>query len=269
MRTRPAGGRTATFGIATPTLNAERFLEDTLRSVWNQRSEEIDVDHVVVDGGSTDRTIQIASRFPSRTLAASDGGMYEAINRGLDLVRGDIVGYINADDELAPDALATVLSAFQRRPDVQWVCGRVEYIDASGRALATMKPVRLSIRSYVGLGWSCIPQPTVWFRRSFFGRVCPFDTAYRNCADYDLYSRALGIQHPLILDEVLARFRLHDGQLSHRADVMERESSMVQERYGGSGVASLVSGRLLSLRLNARNPSWLVAKKRGRIRFTA
>jgi glycosyltransferase involved in cell wall biosynthesis len=268
MEGRPRDGDIVTFGVATPTLNAARYLEDALRSVWGQRSDGISVDHVVVDGGSTDATIEIASRFPSRIIAASDNGMYEAINRGLDEVRGDIVGYLNGDDEIAPNAFSTVLRAFERRPDVQWLCGRVEFIDESKRVLGRMKPVRSSVRSYVGLGWSSIPQPTVWFRRSFFERVRPFDTAFKNCADYELYARALGLQHPLILDDVLARFRLHGAQLSSNQEVMDRESRMVRERHGGRGLASRISGRLLSLRLNARNPPWLIAKKTGRIRFT-
>ena len=73
---------------------------------------------------------------------------------------------------------------------------------------------------------------------------------------------------PLILPEVIGRFRLHESNLSYDAEKMERESRMIQERYGGTGPAAYVRGKLLSLRLNARNPAWLVAKKTGRITFT-
>ena len=86
------------FGVVTPSLNAERFFEATLDSIWDQRSETISIDHVLVDGGSTDTTIKIASRYPSRTIISRDDqGMYDAVNRGMALVEGDIVGYINAD----------------------------------------------------------------------------------------------------------------------------------------------------------------------------
>jgi glycosyltransferase involved in cell wall biosynthesis len=265
-----AGGTAAghSVGIVTPTLNAERYLEETLRSVWDQAGEDISIDHVVVDGGSTDRTVEIASRYGSRVVTASDGGMYEAINRGLGIVGGEIVGYINGDDEIAPGAMQAVVRAFADHPDAGWVCGRVEYIDGTGEILGRMKPVRMSVRSYVGIGWSCIPQQTVWFRRSFLDRVGRFDTSYKNCADYELYVRALRAERPLILDDVLGRFRLHGAQLSFNPEVMARESRMVQEQHGGGDLWSYVSGRLLSLRLNARNPRWLVAKKAGAIRFT-
>jgi glycosyltransferase involved in cell wall biosynthesis len=261
-------GSAATIGVVTPTLNAERFLEATLRSVWNQQSDSLHVEHLIVDGGSTDRTLEIASGYTSRVLvSADDQGMYDAVNRGMAMVTGDIVGYINADDEIAPGALARVVEAFRRDPDVGWVCGRVEYIDERGQTLGTMTPVRLSLRSYLGLGWSCIPQQTVWARRSFYDLVGPFDIAYKNCGDYDWYARALGIQHPHILKETIGRFRLHPGQISLDPEKMARESRMVQERHGRRDAMGAVRGRILSLRLNAANPRWLIAKKAGRISF--
>jgi glycosyltransferase involved in cell wall biosynthesis len=256
------------FGVVTPTLNADRFLESTIRSIWGQRTQGIEIDHVVVDGGSTDRTIEIASVYPSRIVESRDDkGMYDAINRGMESVRGDIVGYINADDEIAPGAFRLVREAFRRHPDVEWVCGGVEYVDADGNVLGRMVPVKLTLRSYLGIGWSCIPQQTVWVRRSFYERVGPFDIGYRNCGDYDWYARALRLQHPLIIRRTLGRFRLHPGQISLDQRKMAQESRMVQERYGRRNLSELVMGRVLSLRLNASNPRWLAAKKLGRIKF--
>jgi glycosyltransferase involved in cell wall biosynthesis len=257
-----------TFGVVTPTLNAEAFLEDTLRSIWSQASDRVKIDHVLVDGGSTDRTLEIAKDYPTRVVVSTDDqGMYDAINRGLSQVEGDVVGYMNADDEIAPGALAVVGDAMTRPDGPAWVCGRVEYIDEHGDVLGVMKPVSMSLRAYLGLGWSCIPQQTVWARRSFFDRVGPFDLDYRNCGDYDWYARAMKLEHPAILPQVLGRFRLHPGQISLDPSKMERESRMVRERYDGADRMAWLQGRFLSLRLNLRNPAWLVAKKRGRISF--
>jgi glycosyltransferase involved in cell wall biosynthesis len=256
-----------TFGIVTPTLNAERYLRSTLESVWAQRSEHVEVDHVIVDGGSGDRTLEIASAFPSRVSVGRDDGMYDALNRGFGLVSGEVLGYINADDEIAPGALRLVAEAFARHPGAMWLCGAVEYIDGRGQVLGRMLPVPLDVRSYAGLGWSCIPQQTVWVRRSFFATVGPFDTTFRYCGDYDWYARALQLAHPLIVPATLGRFRIHGENLSFNEEAMRRESRLVQERWGGLGMVGWVRGRYLSLRLNLRNPGWLVAKKRGRIRF--
>ena len=260
----------ARIGVVTPTLNAERFLEETLRSIWSQASDDVLIDHVLVDGGSSDRTLEIAGRYPTKTVVSTDDqGMYDAVNRGLALVEGDIVGYINADDEIAPEGFRRIADAFDADPAAGWLCGRVEYIDAGGGVLGRMQPVRLSLRSYLGLGWSCIPQQTVWARRDFWQRVGPFDVAYRNCGDYDWYARALKLQDPLILQQVLGRFRLHAGMLSLDSTKMIRESRMVQDRHGRRDLYGSVLGKILSLRLNVRNPGWLIAKKRGRIRFTS
>jgi Glycosyltransferases involved in cell wall biogenesis len=259
----------ARVGVVTPTLNAEGFFDETLRSIWSQQSDLLQIDHVVVDGGSTDRTLEIVARYPSRIVESPDDrGMYDAVNRGLAMVEGDIIGYINADDEIGPGAFRAIVDAFAARSQSGWLCGRVEYIDANGKVLGRMQPVNLTLRSYIGLGWSCIPQQTVWVRRSFWNRVGVFDIDYKNCGDYDWYARALRLQHPLILHQTLGRFRLHPAQLSLDAEKMERESRMVQERNGGRDTIGRVRGRILSLRLNARNPAWLVAKKRGRISFS-
>lgn len=254
-------------GVVTPTLNAERYLRRTLESIWAQQDELIEIEHLIVDGLSTDRTLEIASEFPSRVIQARDGGMYEALNRGLDQIEGEIVGYINADDEIAPGALRHVVEAFDARSDTQWVCGRLEYIDGEDRPLGGWTPVRMSVRSYAGLGWSCVPQQTVWARMAFLERVGLFDTTFKNCGDYDWYVRAMKVSPPMILPQLLGRFRLHQDNLSFDVDRMNREARAVQEKHGYADAGSRLLGRLLSLRLNARNPAWFVAKKTGRISF--
>jgi glycosyltransferase involved in cell wall biosynthesis len=264
----PGGQPRVKVGVVTPTLNAERYLRRTLESIWSQQDDGIEIDHLIVDGHSTDRTIEIASEFPSRVVVARDGGMYEAVNRGMDGVEGDIIGYINADDEIGPHALAVVARAFASNPSAQWVCGRMEYIDGDDRVLGAWTPVRMSLRAYAGIGWSCVPQQTVWVRHAFYRQVGAYDTGFKNCADYDWYARAMRLSEPLILPEVIGRFRLHESNLSYDSGKMQSESRAIQERYGGSGAGSYLLGKLLSLRLNARNPSWLIAKKTGKITFT-
>lgn len=87
-------------------------------------SSRLEIDHVIVDGGSDDGTLEVASRYPSRVVvAADDEGMYDAVSRGMAVVRGDLV----------------------------------EYIDAVGRVLGRLTPERTTLRSFVGTGWSCIP----------------------------------------------------------------------------------------------------------------
>ena len=258
------------FGIVTPTLNAETFLEATLESIWSQASDDVVIDHVLVDGGSTDRTVEIAEKYPTKVVVSTDDqGMYDAINRGLSMVEGSIVGYLNADDELTPGALRTVATAFRRHPSALWLMGRREYVDAEGGLLAPLQPVAFTLAEYVSMGWSHVPQECTWLRRELFDRVGPFDISFRNTGDYDMFARCRSIARPLIISDTLGRFRLHGDQLSYSPEVMARESARVRDKNGGSDRWTWIRGRYLSLRVNARNPRFLLAKKTGKISFIA
>ena len=270
---RPSEGEgrpeTTTFGIVTPTLDAETFLRSTLDSIWSQASDDIVIDHVLVDGGSTDRTVEIAKDYPTRIVVATDDkGMYDAINRGLSMVSGSVVGYLNADDELTPGALSAVARALRSHPEALWVMGRREYVDAQGHLLAPLQPVPFSLAEYVGMGWSHVPQECTWLRRELLDLVGPFDITFKNTGDYDMFARCRAVAAPLIISDTLGRFRLHGDQLSYQPEVMARESARVREKNGERDRWAWVRGRALSLRVNARNPRFLLAKKAGRISFT-
>ena len=262
--------RATVFGIVTPTLNAETYLEATLESIWSQASDDVVIDHVLVDGGSTDGTLEIAKGFPTRVVVSTDDqGMYDAINRGLSMVEGSIVGYLNADDELTPGALSTVAGAFRRHPRALWLMGRREYVDAEGGLLAPLQPVAFTLAEYVSMGWSHVPQECTWLRRELFDRVGPFDITFRNTGDYDMFARCRSVARPLIISDTLGRFRLHGDQLSYSPEIMARESARVRDKNGGADRWTWIRGRYLSLRVNARNPRFLLAKKTGKISFIA
>jgi glycosyltransferase len=198
-------------------------------------------------------------------IVAEDGGMYEAVNRGLSALDTDVVGYVNADDELAPDALRVITSTFEREPRSEWLTGAIEYMDPGGRPIARMIPVRPTLRQVASIGWCPIPSVSTWMRRAFAERLGPFDTSFKNCADYELYARALRVSQPAVVTEVLGRFRLHGANLTTNLARMRDESTEVQRRYGGLGPTAWMVGRWYSLKLNVRNPRWFLAKKTRRI----
>lgn len=255
------------LGIVTPTLNAERYLEFNLRSIWSQKAPGLEIDHVIVDGGSSDRTREIASAFPSRVLVGRDGGMYEAINRGMESVEGDVLCYINADDEIMPGAIRLVARLLEPGARAVWVCGGMQYMDANGTTLATIRPVPTSVNALANLGWCPFPQQSTWFRRSFFERVGPFDTSFRYAADYDWMARALSIRPPSLIARTLGRFRIHEENLSSNLPALRAEGERVRLMYGKLGSAGKVAGESLRVLINARNPGFLLAKKTGRLRF--
>src|SRR5688500_9385193 len=101
--------------LITVTLNSEKFLEDCINSI--RRQDYKDIEHIVIDGGSTDGTLDIIHRHKdhiSKFVSEKDRGMYDALNKGMGMATGDIIGTLNSDDMLASrDVISTIVKTFK------------------------------------------------------------------------------------------------------------------------------------------------------------
>jgi glycosyltransferase involved in cell wall biosynthesis len=202
------------ISIITPALNSARFIEQTIASVLDQRYP--DLEYIVIDGGSTDGTLDILKRYSDRLrwISEPDRGQADAINKGLRLSTGEILAYLNADDYYEPDALRKVGRAFSARPLARWLTGRCRIVDDGGRELR--RPVTRYKEFWLRRGRSgvlsilnYISQPATFWRRSAWEEVGPFDDSLNYALDYDYWLR-ISRHYPLhVLDEPLANFRLH------------------------------------------------------------
>src|SRR3954468_13392768 len=123
-----------TLTIITPCLNAAATLPATLDSVRAQRFPGLE--HIVVDGGSTDGTLDILRAADGvRWISEPDRGLAHALNKGIAMAGGDVIGELNADDVYEPGALAAVADAFAARPDAMWLTGYCRIIDGDGREI--------------------------------------------------------------------------------------------------------------------------------------
>jgi GT2 family glycosyltransferase len=254
-----AGGPMSPLGtpprvsIVTPSYNQAQYLVENLASVAGQAGA-FEVEHIVVDGGSTDGSVAILQAYeevlretadasPNRGVrllwsSEPDRGQSHAINKGLGLATGDVVAYLNSDDALLPGALATVVAAFRERPAANWLYGWCRAVDQDGR------PTGRSVKTYKQvLGWrfgprrlvvaNYIPQPATFWRRSALARVGLFDESLDYTMDFDYWLRLTALLGPALpVHRDLAIFRWHAESKStrKRAD-MFAEGHTVAARY--------------------------------------
>jgi glycosyltransferase len=181
------------LSVITASLNSGRTIADAIRSVAAQTHP--DVEHIVVDGGSTDGTMEIVDSFGARIarrVSEPDRGIYDALNKGIRMATGDVVGFLHSDDLYArEDVLETVAAAF-RNDWIDSVYGDLQYVrrDDTSRVLRHWKAGDFS-RFQLRVGWMP-PHPALFVRRAVYERYGAFDTAFRISADYDVMLRFLG-----------------------------------------------------------------------------
>ena len=126
------------ISVITPNYNGSRYLAQAIESVLAQRRAGVDLEYIVVDGGSTDGSLAILERYRSelaRLVVESDRGPASAINKGFALARGEMVGWLNADDLYHPGALARVAEGFALHPGRALGFGRCRIVDVDGREI--------------------------------------------------------------------------------------------------------------------------------------
>jgi glycosyltransferase involved in cell wall biosynthesis len=225
--------------VITPSFNAAASIEATLESVRAQRYPKLE--HLVVDGASTDGTVEILEAAPGiRYVSEPDRGLAHALNKGVAMASGDIIGELNADDIYEPGALQAVGEAFRDHPEVAWLTGYCRIIDSNGaeirRAITEYKNAflrRYSLGLY--LTHNFISAPATFFRRTTLDEAGDFDERYRISVDYDLQLRIARRHDPLILRRYLASFRMVEGTLSMSGFQTQFREHAEQARRHGNG----------------------------------
>jgi glycosyltransferase involved in cell wall biosynthesis len=180
--------------IVTPSLQQGQFIERALQSVWRQNRGRIagDIEHIVMDGGSTDGTVTILERWRDRISFSTgpDGGQSAAINAGLAIANGEILAYLHSDDIYYEGAVAAAVAAFEAEPTVDVVYGEAGFIDRDDRFIARYPTEGWSMERLKLLCFLC--QPAVFFRRRVVEQFGPFDAKLNYCMDYEYWLRLAG-----------------------------------------------------------------------------
>ena len=214
-----------------------KTLRETLESVANQNHS--DIEHLVVDGGSTDGSLKILEDFPSISWTSGpDDGHYHAMNKGIVQATGEVVAVLNADDCYATGALAAVSRAFESNPTWDALIGGIIYVDGEGQEIFRRREAVWDPQ-VVRFGFALNHQ-ILFVRKSVYERLGTYRyREFKNACDYDFYMR-LATRGAIVgtLQTYLVRYRFHAfGQSADRrvATNMDRECREIRRQYGVPG----------------------------------
>ncbi|MCW5798248.1 MAG: hypothetical protein LZF60_220141 [Nitrospira sp.] len=206
------------ISIVTPCLNGRPFIEEAIQSVLDQ--DYPNVEHIIVDGGSTDGTLDVLKKYSHlRVISEPDQGLYDALNKGVRLSTGDIIGHLNCDDLYEKRILGEVARMFAMSPEIDAICGGAEVFECNDgrdkRIIAQyMRPrdLELSVES-VTLG------PAItnarFFRRKIYEGVGLYNSRFRIAADREFLLRAaLARTRSAAMQTVLYHYRVHPQSLT-------------------------------------------------------
>jgi glycosyltransferase involved in cell wall biosynthesis len=254
--------------VITPVLNRVETIDLCLRSVANQRYPNIE--HIVVDGGSTDGTLEAIQRCAEQTsirwVSGRDGGMYEAINKGLELARGSVLAYLNSDDLYLPWSVEVAVGALVRE-NADLVFGDLAVlVKGRGRdALYVQFYPEFDLRHYTFHG--TMAQPTVFWTSKLGERLGGFDASYKLLGDCDHWLRAAEAEATLLhIPEVLAVQVEHANtlrELNREALRSEFERLRAEHReLAGAPRSAFVAGARRRLEWRVKQAQLLFASKR-------
>jgi glycosyltransferase involved in cell wall biosynthesis len=207
--------------VVIPCYNQAHFLPDALQSVLAQSHSQVEV--VVVDDGSDDNTAQVAARYPGvRCIRQPNQGLAAARNTGLRCSNGRYLVFLDADDRLLPDALATGLACLRAHPACAFAAGHYRLIDADGIKVTHVQPPRIRGDYYLTLLRRnfIMPPAVVIYRRAVFEVARGFNTLVSPTADYELYLR-IAQQFPICYHgQTVAEYRQHGTNMTRNPELM-------------------------------------------------
>ncbi|MFT3748933.1 MAG: glycosyltransferase family 2 protein [Agriterribacter sp.] len=210
------------LSIITATYNSAATLADTMECI--QMQDHPDIEHIIIDGGSADDTINIIKRYShiSRFVSEKDKGIYDAMNKGIAMATGDIIGILNSDDVYAsPDILSLVAQTFEENPQAMALYADLQFVQRNdtSKVVRSWKAGKYTKSSFY-YGWMP-PHPTFFVRKEVYDKVGAFNINLGSAADYELMLRIL-LKHNIkaaYINKVIIKMRVggvSTGSLKNR-----------------------------------------------------
>jgi glycosyltransferase involved in cell wall biosynthesis len=195
--------------ILTPSYNQVKYIEQNILSVRNQGYPNFE--HVIIDGGSSDGTIEILKKYSHlKWVSEKDKGQSDALNKGLKIATGEIIGWINSDDYYLPDIFSDVIINFSDL-HIQWILGKIKHFYQVLNKFVDKDNPKISYQSLFKPP-SMMRQQGAFFRKNILENVGGWDVNFRMCMDWDLWIRLSKISEPKMINKEYAVFRFHPEQ---------------------------------------------------------
>jgi glycosyltransferase involved in cell wall biosynthesis len=203
------------ISVVVPSYNKARFIKLTLKSIFAQNYENLEV--IIQDGGSTDGSLQIiktfAKKYPIIWESKNDKGQLDAVNKGMRKATGQILTFINADDCYKPGALSVVSKAFIENPNSLWFAGRGIVVNEKGKeivkTISWYKNFLLAHTTYnLLLTTNFLMQPSVFFTKSAYEKYGPFSGTRDFIMEYNFWLKLGHVSMPVVINKNISEFRI-------------------------------------------------------------
>jgi len=232
------------FSIITPSFNNAHFIVDTIESVLSQTYKNFE--YIVIDGGSNDDTVNILKKYKAiKWISEKDCGCADAINKGLKLITGDYISWINSDDYYEPDALFNVYEAI-KKSSAGLIYGNLNYVDYGKKLISNDKTHIYDLNYLLNYDADIIRQPATFFKSELLLKTGNLNIDLKCVFDYDFIIRFLKVTQTYYIDKTLANYRYHNNTLTRRnISTQGKEIIKVSLENGGRFASKLVLKNLL------------------------
>jgi glycosyltransferase involved in cell wall biosynthesis len=221
------------FSVITPSLNCKDFMLDNINSVRRQGLTSDQIEHWVIDGGSTDGTVDILKHTEGiQWISERDRGLSDAVNKGIQRAKGDWIIWLNADDMLAKDACKTFLAYATNHPNIRVFAGDLIFLREDGSEEQTVEGWDYNLADLLGKRTG-MNQPSTFVHRDVYEHVGLMDVSNRYAMDYEWLVRAMHHYRCVRIPQVLGYSRRRTGSITHRYMVEQFKEFLRQRRKYG------------------------------------
>lgn len=212
--------------IVTPSYNCGKYIEETIINIKEQ--DYPNIEHIIIDGASTDNTLEILNKYSNDIIWVSepDKGMYDAINKGFALAKGEILTYINTDDVYdSISVITSVVKEFTTNDDISFTYGHCSFVDGSGNFMYTYKAPKFFKEYSIAFPRGTFAQPTCFWRKEVH---IDFDSSLQYVADSKFFRYLCENFQGMRINKVIAKFKIREDCLTFKnLEEMRKEDYLI------------------------------------------